>query len=247
MEIIQNNIYDELHDYILTNRNMNKYTRFIIENTKKDKDQFKFEKKKSEKINIICPKYKDTLFWCFYIISNSYESYMDIENKNYIIEQKEKHEYLELIRKNKEILKMNKINKLNEMESDIFSNDFFSLKLFISLCIIKNINVLFIYKSTYYDLFVNEKPEFNYNIIIIRDKANDYCVENNVTQEKIDNYKKMYLKMDNFEFKLKSIGNYKVDELIEICNKLNISNLILKENGKHKTKNEIYDIIVSKL
>ena len=53
--------------------------------------------------------------------------------------------------------------------------------------------------------------------------------------------------MSSFEGTLKGIGSYKLEELIELCIKLNINIEALKveEKGKQKmTKKDIYNLLV---
>jgi hypothetical protein len=49
--------------------------------------------------------------------------------------------------------------------------------------------------------------------------------------------------MPSFDYKLKSISSYKIDELVDICKKLNI-NLENNKNDKKKLlKKDIYELV----
>jgi len=65
-------------------------------------------------------------------------------------------------------------------------------------------------------------------------------------QEIIKKYKETYLKMSNFDTSLKSISSYKLDELIDLCKKLdlNIEEFKKKECKQKLTKKDIYEILV---
>lgn len=57
----------------------------------------------------------------------------------------------------------------------------------------------------------------------------------------ISSYKNNYWKIDNPKQPLKSISNYTVSELKEICNKLSIP---IEKNGKKLIKQELYENIL---
>jgi hypothetical protein len=48
--------------------------------------------------------------------------------------------------------------------------------------------------------------------------------------------------MSNFDVSLKSIASYKVEELLEMCKKLDIN--ITNDNTKKKSKKDIYELLV---
>ena len=103
------------------------------------------------------------------------------------------------------------------------------------------------YNNKYYKLSQKEKPlvyieYYNHNFRIIENPTNEFKdikYENNIggleniiecNIKKIDIYKKY----------LKAISNYKIEQLINIAENLNIN---IKENGKKKTKKMLYDEI----
>jgi hypothetical protein len=55
-------------------------------------------------------------------------------------------------------------------------------------------------------------------------------------------YKEGYYKMTNFDTSLKAMTSYKVEELLELCKKLEI-NTDIKEKKK-MTKKDIYELLV---
>jgi hypothetical protein len=121
-------IIDELKKYMFDetrldffSRNKLKYTEKPISITK-DKDFEKSNNKNNNNNNNVNNNNKynntkqsnslftpnsatDTLFWCFYIMKNGIHSYEMFPHKNLIGEKKIKIEYVELIRKNKLLLK----------------------------------------------------------------------------------------------------------------------------------------------
>ena len=80
------------------------------------------------------------------------------------------------------------------------------------------------------------------NIVHRNNKTYEHSIELDVTNEIIQKYRDTYYNMSNFEGTLKSISSYKLDELIELCTKLNI-NIEQKDNQKMK-KTDIYNLLV---
>ena len=204
--------------------------------------------KKTEKPNRYKPKQKDSLFWCFYILKNGYSNYeMEINNQYFVVEKNEKFKYISLIRQNKDILKIHKIKPLTELEDDLANKTNISIKTFFALCILENINILLVDKRKIHELLcVNIDNEHPINIIH-KNGNQDFSIELDTTNEMIQNYRETYYKVNNFETELKSIGSYKLDELIELCNKLNINIEEYRNKNKDKkklTKKDIYELLV---
>jgi hypothetical protein len=185
------------------------------------------------------PKEKDSLFWCFYIASKGDVSYEMIEYKNIIVEKKIKYDFIEIIRKNKDLLKQYKFATLTHLENQLANEDKIDLKTALSLSVIENLNILYINKNTYYEHLMNDKNELH---VFHNLENNRYCYYK-VTSETIKDTIESLYKMDNIEKPLKSISSYKVDDLIQIANKLGI-NTISNTSKKIKNKKELYESIV---
>ena len=270
-------IIDVLQDYMFTAKNLIRYTKHIIPNSKQIKTksnsnlQNKYIKKElkenkitTKQLKLPCekiykPKQKDSLFWCFYILKHGYSNYeMEINNQYFVIEKKEKFYYIDMLRNNKNILKIHKIKPFTELEDDLANKDKISIKTFFALCILENINVLLVDKRKIYEIIcfdVNETHPIN---IIHRNSFNfEHHIELNVNDNMINNYRENYYKMSNFDLTLKAMGSYKLEELIELCKKLDISIPLGGENTnissinnfykskKKLTKKDIYQLIVS--
>ena len=63
------------------------------------------------------------------------------------------------------------------------------------------------------------------------------------TTDALNNIKNTLYKIDNISKPIKSISSYKVQELIDMCNKLAIETSN-KETGKNKSKNDMYEAII---
>jgi len=188
------------------------------------------------------PKQKDTLFWCFYILKHGYFNYeMEINNNYFVVEKTEKFKYIEMLRKNKEILKIHKIKPYTLLEDDLANKDKISIKTFFALCVLEKINVLLVDKRKYIDLLCADvDDDCPIHVIHHNIQTTNYYIEVTATTEIINKYKQTYYKMDCLDSKLKSVGSYKLDELIELCNKLDIN----INTTKKQTKTDIYNLLV---
>ena len=200
------------------------------------------------------PKQSDSLFWCFYILCNGYKSY-EYETNYFTAEQQFKIHTVEKVKRgdNKQILKDNKISK-NCFESGLMGT--IKLKTLNALSLFYNINIFYVHNNTYYDMIVNaEKPT---NIIRYNPETHNYSVclgsgtgMSNDTQtsphicEYIEKIKESHWKLETLDKPLRAITSYSISELVNICNKLDIS--ITNESNKKKTKADLYSSILQKI
>lgn len=257
-----------LQDYMFTNNNLSRLTKHIIQpilipkpkQTPNFKQLISNNQLSSNKViqkpvlpkkeTNYKPKQKDSLFWCFYILKKGFSNYeMEINNQYFVVEKSEKFKYIDLIRKNKNILKIHKIKPLTELEDDLANKDKISPKTFFALCILENINVILVDKRKIFELICIDIDDAHpVNIIHRNNKTYEHHIELDVTMEMIQKYRDTYYKMSSFDSMLKSIGSYKLDELIELCKQLNIpiDNINNNNNNKNKkpTKKDIYELLV---
>lgn len=190
------------------------------------------------------PKEQDTLFWSYYIILFGLTSYEMLNCRNSLMTKQIKIDLVQKLRTNKPILKMYKYDTLINMENNLVNEQMVDIKTVMSLFAIDNINVIYVKEKIYYELLFNEETP----VYIIREKeigtkyVKKYGFEigNTNTLELI---KTTLYKIDKLDKPIKSLSSYKVQELIDICEKLCIET---KQSGKnkHKTKNELYEAIV---
>ena len=256
----------DLEDYMFTSKNINRYTKHMIQNVLQPKESTRnielrtnLESTNIEPTNIkqpknikqqkretmYKPKQKDSLFWCFYILKNGFFNYeMEINNQYFVVEKNEKFKYIELLRGGKDILKIHKIKPFTELEDDLANKDKISIKTFVALCIFENINILLVNNRKIYELLCTDIDEKHpIHVVHRNNKTYEHSIELDTTNEIIQKYRDTYYTMNNFETTLKSMGSYKLDELIELCKKLNIN--IEEEKGKQKmAKKDIYNLLV---
>lgn len=148
---IDYNILNDLKDYMLDNKNILQFTKHNIDShnnqnkltagTKgiKGNHFVPTHKQKPTQLNRELhykPRQKDSLFWCFYIIKNGISKYeMEIGNQHFVVEKQEKFKYIDMIRKNKDVIKMHKIKPLSFLEDDLANSEIISIKTFFALCV----------------------------------------------------------------------------------------------------------------
>jgi hypothetical protein len=207
----------------------------------------KYERKKE---TVYRPRQKDSLFWCFYILKNGFSNYeMEINNQYFVVEKNEKFKYIDLLRKNKDILKIHKIKPFTQLEDELANKDKISPKTFFALCVLENINILLVDKRKVYELLCTDIDSLHPINVVHRNHENyEHWIELDVTKETIDKYREIYYNVTSFDTTLKSIGSYKLEELIELCKKLNINIEEYKNkqllDKKKVTKKDIYELLV---
>ena len=250
------NVVEELQDYMFTGKNLTLFSKNIFCNIEVDKPTTidkTFNKKEFVKpdninnininSNIYKPLKKDSLFWCFFILKYGFSKYeMEIGSQYFTVEKTEKFKYIELFREkdSKDILKMNKIKPLSELEDDLANKDRISIKTFFALCIIEKINVLLVDKRKIYHSMNNDTKEVN--VIHRNSESLDHHIELNVTESCLTNLKDTYYNVTGFDNNLKSMTSYKVDELLDLCKKLNIT--VSNDSTKKLAKKDIYELLV---
>lgn len=186
-----------------------------------------------------CPKDKDSLFWCFYIIVNGISNYEMITHRNLIIEKKLKFEYIDKIRQNKDILKIYKFATLQHIENILANEQKIDVKTFMTLCVIENLNIFYIKNKIFYQLLMND----NETIYQIHHLDSDKFGFKISSLNDCQTYKDTLYQLDNIDKPIKSISAYKVQDLIDISNKLGIE-IKDKETNKTYTKNKLYESIL---
>jgi hypothetical protein len=245
--ISYNDVLDQLQDYMLHNENIQKSIKTKISSIKSETPKVRDsqqEKSSTKKPALYIPNQQDTLFWCFYIIKYGDIKYETMNNKNSLVAKQIKIDFVESIRKNKDIVKMHKFDTITNLESNLANDNNLNPKTFLTLCAIENINIIYVSKKTYYELFVNDS-----NIVYIVHELpsqskyyNKYGFEM-ACVDSLNHIKTTYYQISNVDKPIKSASAYKVQDLINICSKLGIETTN-KDTGKNKTKNDLYEAIV---
>jgi len=243
-----NDVLNELQYYILNENNIAKFLDLKIKILKNADVAIKSKTFYSGN-NIFFPKEKDTLFWCFFILKFGLTKYEMMNNKNDIVARQIKIEYVEKVRKEKQLIKTHKFDTFSNIENNLANENLLNVKTFLTLCVIENLNILFVKNKCYYELITND-TECLY-IIYANDNNNSnsnhksyfnrYGYKFDTTNE-ADKIKTNLYKLENIDKPIKGLSSYKVSELIDICNKLSIETK--NTDGKNKSKNDLYELII---
>lgn len=198
----------------------------------------------SPKFSFYTPRQKNSLFWCLYIITNSLGVY-EYEKNYFTAEHEFKVKTIERIKKgeNKQILKEHKMSK-NMIESGLMgagSGSSISPKILYALSLFFNVNIFYVYKNTYYEMFSNATADSDTNtttkihIIKFNPETNYYSVCSSLDEgegegktkilEYIKNSRKTCLELDNLDDvnkPLRPITTYSLTDLVNIAAKMNI-------------------------
>jgi hypothetical protein len=211
-------------------------------------------KQESTNLQYFTPSQSNSLFWCFYIIYNGFASY-EYESNYFTAEQQFKIQTIEKVKKGegKTCLKEHKISKTC-FESGLLGSTNINAKTLYALCLCYNLNIFYIYKNTYYEMISSiEKP---IHIIKYNAETNNYSiclpVDINATEtlskhsDYIEKTKEKYWKLDSLDKPLRPVTVYSVQDLVNICSKLDIA-VVCETTNKKKTKAELYSSILQKL
>ena len=113
-----------------------------------------------------------------------------------------------------------------------------------SLSAIDKKNVIFVSKKTYFELLMNDDQP----VYIIRENELQSKYKKKYGYEIADinlleEIRKTLYKVETLDKPIKALSSYKVQDLVEICNKLAIE-INNKETGKTKTKNQLYEALI---
>jgi len=214
-----------LQDFVLNERNIER----ILLNTTKitktivTKSPIKHKKPNANSTHFLCPKFTDTLFWCYYIISNGISAYEIIHGDGFKDSLELKIQLVYSVREHKDLLKVNKWKK-NAIEDELVNQKYISVTTFMCICAINNFNIVHIDGKKMYTLLSNDDIDSNLNII--EKTENGYSIFIGDNKEKHQKYlksKEQFWEIDNLIKPLRGISSYKVKDLQRICKKLDIN------------------------
>jgi hypothetical protein len=249
-----NHIISDKNNVTLVNNSNNDDTHSSEELYQDTSSECHEEEEDNTKLEYFTPSQSNSLFWCFYIIYNGFASY-EYESNYFTSEQQFKIQTIEKVKKGegKNNLKENKISKMC-FESGLLGCNNINAKTLYALCLCYNLNIFYIYKNTYYEMISN--IEKTVHIIRYNTETNNYSiclpVDINATEtlkkhsECIEKIKEKYWKLDSLDKPLRAITSYSVQDLTNICYKLEID-INCETTNKKKTKAELYSSILQKL
>jgi len=228
-------IYSFNKDNIIKCINSQIYKKTIKEE-KKDK---KMAVEKTKVNDFYIPQTKDSLFWCWYIFKNGLEEYQQIPQKYFVIEKSKKIEFIEKVRLNKTLLKKMKI-KISAMEGNLANDATLDRSYIEPMLTIERFNFVYIDDKIHYSSSTSEN-----NTCIIKYFKNKDKYGILLNKDKLSSYTKNLLSVESITKPIKSMSNYKAQELRDIATKLKIN--VMKTATKYKTKKELYTLICEKI
>lgn len=240
-----NHVINDLQDYMLTSKLIAKHSSFHNSEKKVSKSFQKQQPEKKVQERFFYPKEKDQLFWCYFIIQNGFSKYEYPGTTSFVNEKEEKFRCIEHMRNNKQQLKTKKIKNIREdVEDELANKQTIGMKTFIALCIANNINIMYIQKRKCFELVYDEQmPMHIVHCINNADSsANNYCYELNPSSEQVETYRNTLFKWESVEKPLRAMSAYKLEELVELSQRLGLG-----DNLSKKTKKNLYETLIMNL
>ena len=213
------------------------------------KNPFLFKPKpKSIQPERIRPCLIDSLFWCLYIINYGYNDFQQITRNHRVKQLEIQSQVIDKIQKDKTCMKNTNFKFTNvaiqELASDLMSiTKAINYNMAMGLCVLYKINVYIIdnNKGVYIKLISDSDVELP-TYAIYRERYNTYSVDiEALTTDKCLDMEGMIC-LESYLRPLKTISNYKIDELMEQARKFD-----LLDNDKKYKKQELYELVYNKI
>ena len=188
----------------------------------------------------------DSILWSAYIMLYGTEKYETIENQ-YVESNQFKFELIEVLRQNKPVLKANKI-KLNATEECLVHKPFIALETLHAVAVCKSLSVCIVQDRKYYEIANGGCDGGAFIIEKIKGKYVLYIAPNKLNMDYLTYIRENYWLMESISAPIRPISAYKLQDLVDISQKLNLPvvNVIPGKFGsmgteKRKTKPELYE------
>jgi len=201
------------------------------------------------KISTLTPPQTDSLFWCIYIAIHKYEEYLMIHNKHNMLELEWKQKLSKQITDCPAKLKQSthKVTKANiqEILSDFMTAPYKTNMLcVIAITVYYNIHIIIMNSTNNMRMeFLTDTLPTDVHLVdtyvIYKNEKNHYSISPEpASADELTRIRNSSFLIENNEKPLKSIGSYKVDELIQYAKLFGVYN----DHEKYK-KNELHDIV----
>ena len=232
----------QFEKYMLSIENLKKISSYCGEEPiVETKIEIKEQKPKND--NIISPRMEDGLFWCAFIAGNGYKDFINIGTKYKVKELEEKQRIIEFIKKNPSCMKSTNFKITNiaikEIMSDLMTNKKTSLQSFIALCILYKVHIIIVNEAN--PTYIEYNPDTSIELpiyIINRTIDGFYNIDTDTKAEGIQKVRDTMIRLESYEKPFKGISTYKVVDLEEFAEKLELD----LENTKFK-KPELFQKI----
>ena len=198
----------------------------------------------------------DTLLWCAYIMIHGIEKFECVENQ-YTESNAFKFQMVEYIRARKTLLKPHKI-AASSVEESLVHKPYITLETFQGIAVCYNLSVCIIQDRKIFEVGRSDNDKNTFILEKIRGKFGVYLgtgagagAGTAMKTAFLAHVRDTYWSMENISSPIRSISAYKLQDLIDICRKLEIpeTKVVLGDFGsivsqKKKTKPELYEEIV---
>jgi len=234
-------LINENNNFCFDSKNIIKFNLLskISREITKEKIYEKVKEKKQE--DFFIPNTGDNLFWCWYIFKNGVEDYNILPNKYFIIEKNRKIDWIPFLRENKKVFKPLKY-KLSNLETNLVNEPNMHITTLETICFLNSINFVVIKNKMIYKNIQEDCEDNDAIILKYYSEQKKYGIFLNKKENFLEKIEKDLFRVQNIEKPLKSIGTYKVKDLQDIAEKLNIP-LISEITSKKKTKKLLYSDI----
>jgi len=185
------------------------------------------------------PREKDKFFWGFYIFVHGEYEYKIAQNNWFSIEKQWKMDTMKKLDTIKPQLKDLKI-KVADIEDELINCERLSLKGLQVFCILYEVNVLYVAGRKYCEFLYNNDKD-----------AKTFVIENdgiyrNTDDAYLKKIRDTYWKMENVNKPLKGASAYSLQEMQDICVKMEIE-LVDSVSKKKKTMKVLYQELLAKM
>ena len=232
-------IFNGLEEYMFSAGNMIKYLPNDAKNAAVDPRKTKKTHDKPVDLSYV-PHHKDKLFWSFYILLHGFDKYEFVRNDSFKTEKMFKIATIEKLRGMKNILKDAKLNR-NDIEDELVNRQKITLKGLHALCIVYGVSVTYVFDRKFCEFLCGDTVQG----VIMRSGKGDDGVKYDTDEAYMTHIRNNYWKISDPGSPVKGFSQYTLNELQDICSRLeiNLSDL----GGKKKSKKELYENILGKL
>lgn len=190
--------------------------------------------------NYLIPADHDTLFWCFYFITNS-DTFDSIETKHTLAHEKQlKIQYAEEMQKFRDCTGR-PVYHMTTTVAQLVNDRQINLQTFMDLCLMKDINVVYIKRQVCVNCWFSKDGGPVYIVKAFPNGTHGFKEDLENAHENILN--KDYLEIDNPAKPVKAVSAYTIQNLLVMCAKLKIDT-VDKATNKQKRKPDLYAAIV---
>tara|TARA_B100000282_G_C31734927_1_gene492906 strand:- start:444 stop:1238 length:795 start_codon:yes stop_codon:yes gene_type:complete len=239
------NIIENVSNYMLTTYWKNQFLiKTDVEEVNEISDVESIEETPTEEY--IQPKQKDSLFWCIFIAKHGYQEYLEIQNHYSSRQMDLQKKICNYVKDNTHLLKTVNIRITKAMVQEIISDLMTEIKktsiyVLYAYAFYFQLNIVIMHpnEKCFLKVFTEDENFENTIILLQKNEHEQYTLlnDNLSLQEYIDLFNNKFC-IENHIRPLKTISNYKVFDLDEIAEKLD-----LNFEDKPMRKQEKYDEI----